>query len=83
MRYPEAFERAVITARQHLPIQAKVAAEPRRLAIVLFGARYSVHNANAWAQPESVGVLPWFEPPGEIVAYVETDGTVTHASKES
>lgn len=79
----EAFDRAVETARQHIPIMKGVTREEFWVGftIVRTGDRYAVYDANAWERPATPGFLPWSAPTGEPVADVALDGTVTMRSE--
>ena len=74
-----AFDRAVETARQHIPIMKAVTREEcwAGYTIVRYLDRYRVYGADAWERPATPGFLPWSPPLGEPVADVALDGTVT------
>lgn len=79
-------ERAIETARSHIPVQQKVV-KPEywsRYAIVDHGHRFAVYEERSFAPPEAQSLLPWVSPlrwGGVVVGYVELDGTVNMMSK--
>jgi hypothetical protein len=78
-------ERAIDTARQHIPIQ-KMVSKPEfwcgfTICITERG-EYRVYSADAWDEPTERPMLPWSAPTARPIGHVDMNGTYTEIGVE-
>jgi hypothetical protein len=75
-----ALERAIDTARQHIPIQKYVVKPEYWVGYTIClddHGRYRVYEDDAWDEPSEQPMLPWSPPTARPVGHVDLDGNYT------
>lgn len=85
----EQMDRAVQTARDHIPIQRQVTSPNHRTGFVIVAYTHPqghttlhVHEESAWQEPAERPMLPWSPPQGCKVATVDLDGHAEQATQD-